>query len=227
MGGYGDHNSVCCRVWQRSLTQRKQNNVIRNSHIQWAGQIFGSAVTSLKSGVALLLLSAAALTAQAGTDNRAPEVPVGTIGVGETIKVSFHGFGVGFQIYTWNGTTWGGAIPEATLYDNDGNVVAHHFGVFDGNGKFIGPAWQSNSGSQVVGKLPATPLIVDPDSIPWVRLASLSTVGPGVFADTTFIQRVNTVGGKSPKEDGLVVGQVARVPYTADYFFYRHVDEKE
>jgi hypothetical protein len=118
-----------------------------------AGRVFGSAVTSLKSCAALLLFAAAAVTTQAGTDNRAPEVP-DTIGVGETNKVSFHGFGVGFQIYTWNGTSWGGAIPEATLFDNEGNVVALHFGVFDANGRFIGPAWQSNNGSKVVGKLP-------------------------------------------------------------------------
>jgi hypothetical protein len=195
--------------------------VIRNSQIQWADRIFGSAFTSLKSCAALLLLAAAALTTQAGTDNRAPEVPPDTIGVGETNKVSFHGFGVGFQIYTWNGTSWGGAIPEATLFDDEGNVVALHFGVFTTDGHFIGPAWQSNSGSQVVGKLPPAQLVVNIDAIPWLRLEPLSTEGPGVFADTTFIQRVNTIGGKSPKTNGSFVGQVARVPYTADYFFYR------
>jgi len=50
---------------------------------------------------------------------------------------------------------------------------------------------------------------------------AVTTEGPGIFADTTFIQRVNTVGGKAPSADGAFVGQVARVPYTADYFFYR------
>jgi len=194
--------------------------VTRNSHIQWAGRIFGSAVTSLKSGVALLLFAAATLTTQAGTDNRAPEVP-DTIKVGDTNKVSFHGFGVGFQVYTWNGVSWGGPIPDAVLFDNEGNVVATHFGVFADNGSFIGPAWKSNSGSKVVGKLPPAAVIVNTDAIPWVRLESLITEGSGTFANTTFIQRVNTVGGKSPKEDGAFVGQVARVPYTADYFFYR------
>jgi hypothetical protein len=48
-----------------------------------------------------------------------------------------------------------------------------------------------------------------------------STHGPGIFADTTYIQRVNTTGGKAPSADGAFIGQVARVPYTADYFFYR------
>ncbi|HEY6225876.1 MAG TPA: DUF3455 domain-containing protein [Verrucomicrobiae bacterium] len=193
---------------------------MKNSNIEWAGRIFGSAVTSLKSGVALLVFAAAALTAQAGTDNRAPEVPEG-IKVGDTNKVSFHGFGVGFQVYTWNGVSWGGPIPDATLFDQDGNVVAQHFGVFADNGSFIGPAWQSNSGSEVVGKIPPAAVTVNTDAIPWLRLEALITEGSGIFANTTFIQRVNTVGGKAPKDNGTFVGQVARVPYMADYFFYR------
>src|SRR5262249_49113230 len=36
----------------------------------------------------------------------------------------------------------------------------------------------------------------------------------------TYIQRVNTVGGKAPTAPGDV-GEVVRVPYTAEYFFYR------
>jgi hypothetical protein len=165
------------------------------------------------------LLAGTASTALAD-DNRAPEVPK-EISVGETNKVHFHGFGVGFQIYTWNGTSWGGAVPEATLFDEDGNVVALHFGVFAINGSFIGPAWQSNSGSEVVGKLPPAAVVVDTNSIPWLRLPALTREGPGIFANTSFIQRVNTTGGKAPSTNGAFVGQVARIPYTADYFFYR------
>src|SRR5206468_4123775 len=133
-------------------------------------------------------------------------------------KVHFHGFGVGFQIYTWNGSSWGAAVPEATLFDNDGNVVADHF---------AGPTWVSNSGSQVVGALPPKSVIVDSNAIPWLRLNAVeeSTQGPGIFADTTFIQRVNTTGGKAPSTNGTFVGQVARVPYSADYFFFRRSND--
>ena len=35
------------------------------------------------------------------------------------------------------------------------------------------------------------------------------------------IQRVNTVGGKAPTAPGDYVGELVRVPYTAEYFFYR------
>ena len=197
--------------------------MMKNSHIEWAGRCFGLAVTSLKSSAALLLCAAATMTAQAGADNRAPEVPQ-EISVGDTNKVHFHGFGVGFQIYTWNGTSWGGAVPDATLFDDDGNVVASHFGVFAANGSFVGPAWQSNSGSKVVGKIPPAAVIMDRNAIPWLRLDAVNPEGPGIFAGTTFIQRVNTTGGKAPLTNGDFVGQVARIPYTADYFFYRQTN---
>ena len=160
------------------------------------------------AGIALVAVSAASARA---TDNRAPEVPT-TIAVPEGNKVHFHGFGVGVQIYTWNGSTWGAAVPKATLFDDDGNVVADHF---------AGPTWVSNSGSQVVGALPPLSVTVDTNAIPWLRLTALNPEGPGILADTTFIQRVNTTGGKAPSADGTFVGQVARVPYTADYFFFR------
>jgi len=160
--------------------------------------------------MALLLGSGLAALA-AGNDNRAPEVPV-EIKVPAGNKVHFHGFGVGVQIYTWNGTSWGSAVPEAILFHAEGVVTIH----------FAGPTWQSNSGSTVVGALPPEAAVtVDTNAIPWLRLSAKSAEGPGIFANTSYIQRVNTTGGKAPSADGTFVGQVARVPYTADYFFYR------
>jgi hypothetical protein len=166
-------------------------------------------------GALALLLGGGLAALAAGTDNRAPEVPV-EIAVPAGNKVHFHGFGVGVQIYTWNGSSWGSAVPEATLFDGQGVVAIH----------FAGPTWESNSGSQVVGALPPRSVTVDPNAIPWLRLQAVEedTHGPGIFANTTFIPRVNTSGGKAPSADGAFVGQVARVPYTADYFFYRHTN---
>jgi len=163
------------------------------------------------AGIALVAVSAASARA---TDNRAPEVPT-TIAVPEGNKVHFHGFGVGVQIYTWNGSSWGSAVPEAVLFNAEGIVAIH----------FAGPTWESNSGSRVVGALPPLSVTVDTNAIPWLRLTALNPEGPGIFANTTFIQRVNTTGGKAPSADGTFVGQVARVPYTADYFFYRHSND--
>jgi hypothetical protein len=174
-----------------------------------------AALSARAAAVATLaLVLTGSLSALAGNDNRAPEVPDNTIEVpGTTNKVHFHGFGVGVQIYTWDGASWGRAVPEATLFDGNGVVATH----------FAGPTWESNSGSRVVGAVVQT-VIMDPDAIPWVLLRAVNPEGPGIFADTTFIQRVNTVGGKAPLTDGAFVGQVVRVPYTADYFFYRHAN---
>ena len=64
---------------------------------------------------------------------------------------------------------------------------------------------------------------VDPTAIPWLLLSAKSTAGPGIFADVTYVQRVNTAGGLAPTTDCDAdhLGQAVPVPYTAEYFFYR------
>ena len=69
---------------------------------------------------------------------------------------------------------------------------------------------------------------VRPDAIAWLLVqASGAATGPtggDRLTKTTFIQRVNTVGGLAPAtgcstfED---LGRKAFVPYSADYFFYK------
>src|SRR5262249_43554999 len=150
-----------------------------------------------------------------GNDNRAPDVP-SALQVPAGNKVHFHAYAVGVQIYTWNGTTasWGSSVPEAVLSDSEGNIVGTHY---------AGPTWESNSGSKVVGTRRASSTNnppVDPNAIPWLKLQAKSTEVPGIFAETTYIQRVNTAGGKAPARDGSP-GEVVRAPYTAEYYFYR------
>jgi hypothetical protein len=144
---------------------------------------------------ALAMLLGASVAALAGpdNDNRAPDVPA-EITVETGNKVHFHGFGVGVQIYTWDGFSWGTAVPDATLFDTEGNIVADHF---------AGPRWKSNSGSIVLGAVVQPTIMVDSNAIPWLRLRALSAEGPGIFAGTTFIQRVNTTGGKAPAVPGI------------------------
>jgi hypothetical protein len=62
---------------------------------------------------------------------------------------------------------------------------------------------------------------VDPTAIPWLLLRATSTDGYGIFTRTTFVQRVNTTGGLAPATPPTQAGQEARVPYTADYYFFR------
>jgi hypothetical protein len=59
-------------------------------------------------------------------------------------------------------------------------------------------------------------------AVPWLLLSATS-VGAGTFAETTLIQRLETVGGKAPATgcDPDHVGAKVLVPYRANYFFYR------
>ena len=194
---------------------------MKQSAIRWLGR---SSVVA----VAVALASACAADAPVGpgratvrgttaaadvTDgNRLPDLtgceqlaaPAGSVLV-------LHAYGVGVQIYRWNGTSWGFVAPSATLYADANNqgVVATHFG---------GPTWQSNSGGTVVGTV-ANRCPVDPASIPWVSLTGVAD-GPGIFEKVTFIQRLNTVGGNAPSTPGSL-DEVVKVPYTADYLFYK------
>jgi uncharacterized protein DUF3455 len=179
------------------------------SQVQWIRSCATVTVIAASLGVGLP-------TRLEASDNRAPIVPV-EIQVEDGNRVHFHGYAEGVQIYTWNGSDWGNAVPRATLFDDDGNVVATHFGTANG------PAWRSNSGSEVVGQLPPKRATVDPTAIPWLLLPSNApfTHGPGILGGTTFIHRVNTAGGLAPSVAGTVIGQVVEVPYAADYFFYR------
>jgi hypothetical protein len=177
--------------------------MFRPSFISIRSSVFRSVFAALFSIAASAWVQAA--------DNRAPEVPT-DIQVPEGHKVLFHGYAEGVQIYTWNGASWGSSIPEAVLVDQDGELVAIHYG---------GPTWESNSGGLVMGTVVRPRVTVDPDAIPWLLLAPTQIEGAGIFSGTTYIQRVNTVGGKAPAAAGAFVGEVARVPYAADYYFYR------
>lgn len=174
--------------------------------------------------VAILLLGCSTPT-QAGNDHRAPNVPA-SLQVPDGNKVSFHTYATGVQIYVATvstnsptGFAWTFQAPEAVLFDADGDEVGIHY-AFAGPTR---PAWESESGSRVVGARTVSPVTVTVGAIPWLILSAVpaSTVGPGIFARTTFIQRVNTTGGLAPAAAPTTLGQEARVAYTAEYFFYR------
>jgi len=127
--------------------------------------------------------------------------------------LAWHVFANGVQIYRWSGTAWTLVGPSAVLSaDAGGNsVVGTHY---------VGPTWESNSGSKVVGAVieRCTP---NPNAIAWLLLGAVSGGGPGVLHDVTHIQRVNTVGGVSPSAPGQVIGEEVRISYSAEYLFYR------
>jgi hypothetical protein len=109
---------------------------------------------------------------------------------------------------------WVFRSPEATLADSSGHPLGKHY---------AGPTWESMDGSVVVGDLKARDAGPDPTAIPWLLLAAKSTKGAGLLSQTKSIQRVHTVGGVAPGKPctAATSSQVARVPYTATYYFYR------
>jgi hypothetical protein len=157
--------------------------------------------------------------AQAGPP--APVVP-SDIQVQDGNKVFLVGHALGVQIYACNPTSsgfaWGFVAPLANLYDDHGKLIITHF---------AGPTWQATDGSRVVGQ-PEASVTVDPTAIPWVRLSAASTAaGPDGdrLVATTFIQRIATTGGLAPPAadcNQTTAGTVAEVPYTADYYFWKH-----
>ncbi|HEV8485782.1 MAG TPA: DUF3455 domain-containing protein [Blastocatellia bacterium] len=165
------------------------------------------------------LLPTSIPAARAADNNHEPDLPsplCDRLQVPPGNKVAFHVYALGVQIYRWNGTSWVLVAPLAMLFADanySGKVGIH----------YAGPTWESNSGSKVV----ATRLEVcspEPTAIPWLKLQTVSTEGPGIFSSVTYIQRVNTTGGLAPTAPASAIDAVVEVPYTAEYYFYRAED---
>ena len=167
--------------------------------------------------VALLIITGltSAVSAAPAAYQDGPELPsplCDRVRAPEGNQVLLRLYATGTQNYRWDGTSWVFVEPVATLFANpeyDGRVGIH----------YRGPVWESISGSKVTG---ARLFGCQPDStaIPWLLLEAVSTSGPGLFRSVTYIQRVNTTGGLAPATPGSSVGEVAAVPYTAEYYFY-------
>jgi Protein of unknown function (DUF3455) len=173
--------------------------------------------------VVLLAVAALALpsipAARADDGDRAPDLPTplcDSLQVPPGNKVAFRVYALGVQVYRWNGTSWAFVEPVARLFADanfHGEVGFH----------YAGPTWESNSGSKVVAARVAG-CSPDPTAIPWLLLRAVSTDGPGIFSDVTFVHRVNTKGGLAPTVPGSSIGAVVEVPYTTEYYFYRAQD---
>jgi hypothetical protein len=153
-----------------------------------------------------------------------PAVPT-EIAVVEGHKVFLVAHAVGVQIHecvpNGSGYRWRFVGPRADLYSDSGTLVATHF---------AGPSWQARDGSKVMASLDGNGAVtVDPTAIPWLRLrvTSASAGADGDrLAGTKYIQRINTAGGLAPAAptcNAETLGNVAEVPYTADYAFWKAI----
>jgi Protein of unknown function (DUF3455) len=169
--------------------------------------------------VGVVAAAAVLSLAQVALAGPPPPVVPSKIQVPDGNKVFLVGHAVGVQIYSCNGVVWSSATPRANLYDDHGKLIITHF---------AGPTWQATDGSKVVGQ-PEASVTVDPTAIPWVRLSASTTPGPDGdrLVATTYVQRIETTGGLAPAAaacNATTAGTVAEVPYTADYYFWKHTD---
>lgn len=108
---------------------------------------------------------------------------------------------------------WTFVAPKANLFDEQGKNNIKHY---------AGPTWEANDGSKVVGQVKQSFDSPSPKAISWLLLQAKSHEGNGILSKVTYIQRANTLGGKSLVQacDQKSIGTKKRVNYTSDYFFY-------
>lgn len=160
------------------------------------------------------------LAQTANAEPTAPPVP-GEIAAPEGHKPFLIGHATGVQIYACSSTDagykWGLVAPRANLYDDKGRLLMTHSG---------GPTWVAQDGSKVIARRDKF-VNVDRTAIDWLLLAATSaTAGPDGdrLADTSYIQRINTVGGIAPPAaecSADTAGTQNEVSYTADYVFWK------
>lgn len=103
--------------------------------------------------------------------------------------------------------------PVAKLFDG----ADHEVGVHS-----AGPTWRLSDGSQAVRKkLVASVRALQFDGVPWL-LIEIESSGKGGLAGTTYVQRLDTVGGAAPPAgcDSAHAGATTDVEYRATYLFY-------
>jgi hypothetical protein len=111
------------------------------------------------------------------------------------------------------GYEWAFVAPEADLFDTHGMKIGTHY---------AGPHWEASDGSKIVASVKGRADAPVDGAIPWLLLAAKSVGPEGAFSNVSSVRRVNTVGGVAPGGNCVAgaAGTRARVPYTADYYFF-------
>lgn len=193
--------------------------------------------TGAVAAAATLVLGLSATTASAQSVPPGLEVRAGH-------ELFMAGYAEGTQNYiciaTKGGMAWRFLGPQATLFVSEIGAplqqISTHFLSIDPDAT-ARPTWQhSSDSSRVWGRVIASstdPAYVAEGAIPWLLLEAANTaVGPAngnTLAQTTFIQRLNTSGGRQPStgcSQASHIGAMALVPYTTDYYFYRASEDR-
>jgi len=193
---------------------------------------------SLPRALAGTLLALLPATSHAGPIP-VPSVPAG-IEVEGGHKPYLVGHAVGTQNYVCarsatspSGVAWTLFGPQATLFtSNDRQITTHFLSPNPDENGTPRATWHHSDDSSTVWAArvegSSDPEYVDPNAIPWLLLEIVGAEdgpnGGGRLSDTSYIQRVNTAGGKAPgtgcaSADDL--GATTLVPYETDYVFYK------
>jgi uncharacterized protein DUF3455 len=125
---------------------------------------------------------------------------------------------------------WTLFTPRATLFNDDrGQLTSHYFSPNPHEiATPVRATWEDSQDTSTVWAKGNATAVVDPNAVAWVLLEVVGKeVGPtggATLFPTTFIQRVNTVGGLAPTtgcDTPADLGAKAFQPYTADYVFYK------
>jgi len=188
---------------------------------------------TIACAVLIALIGAGAVNA--GQDIVPPPVPGNLeVGVGHVPYLMLHAVGTQNQICLprtsgvglgW--TLWG---PQATIYGARGEqILTHYLSANPEEGGVLRATWRHSRDTSTVWALATATSsdgnYVEPGAIAWLRLqvvgAEDGPTGGDRLLRTTFIQRVNTVGGMAPSTDCAPLGAKLFVPYEADYVFYK------
>ena len=147
------------------------------------------------------------------------------------------GHAYGTQNYTCllagSGFMWAFHGPQATLFDEaNEQLTTHYLSPNPAQNGAQRATWQHSADTSTVWAAAIASStdanFVAPGAIPWLLLRVVGAhdgpTGGSTLTQTTFIQRVNTVGGIAPATGCRVpedIGKKAMVPYTTDYIFYR------
>jgi hypothetical protein len=186
------------------------------------------------------VLAVAGMTARPhasdGERVRRPRVPANIEApVGNRPFLSTRAYGTQGYICVASGSAvaWEFFGPQATLFnEHDRQILTHFLSPNPNESGLLRPTWQHSRDTSAVWAMPlatsSDPLYVAADAIPWLLLqVTGAQEGPtkgDKLVPATYIQRINTAGGKAPAAGCAAATDVkkkALVAYEADYVFYR------
>lgn len=110
------------------------------------------------------------------------------------------------------GLRWVYRLPEAELHDAKGQLLMRHG---------VNLSFEHVDGSRLVGDILDHVPSPSGDSLPWLLLKTRA-FGEGALQGINYVQRINTVGGMPPPScEAQELNQVLRVPFSAEFIFFR------